>query len=227
MWNNKPKALSFTFDDGLVQDIRLISIFNKYGLKATFNINSELLGTRRVANNNEFVIVKPDEVKDIYRNHEIAAHTLTHPNLTTLDDAEIIRQVEEDRLNLEKLVGYEVVGFAYPCGGINSSKHVAQIIKEHTGVKYARSNIMFNGFDIPTDMYNLSASVHTWSYNIMFDLAEKFVKLKTDEPVIFNIMGHSIELDALNLWDEFEKMCQSLSEQDDIFYGTNREIYKI
>ncbi len=37
------KYLTFSYDDGVTQDIRLIELFNKYGMKATFNINSGLL----------------------------------------------------------------------------------------------------------------------------------------------------------------------------------------
>ena len=44
MFNGKNKAITFSYDDGVTQDKRLIDIFNKYNLKATFNINSELLG---------------------------------------------------------------------------------------------------------------------------------------------------------------------------------------
>ena len=44
MFNGKNKALTFSFDDGVTQDERLINIFNKYGLKGTFNLNSEFLG---------------------------------------------------------------------------------------------------------------------------------------------------------------------------------------
>ena len=44
MWNGKNKALTFSFDDGVRQDKRLIEIFDKYGLKCTFNLNSGLLG---------------------------------------------------------------------------------------------------------------------------------------------------------------------------------------
>ena len=46
MWNNKKKAITFSFDDGVTQDIRLIEILNRYGLKGTFNINSCLLGLK-------------------------------------------------------------------------------------------------------------------------------------------------------------------------------------
>lgn len=36
----RKKALTLSYDDGITQDKRLVSIFNKYGLKATFNLNS-------------------------------------------------------------------------------------------------------------------------------------------------------------------------------------------
>ena len=43
-FNGKNKAVTFSFDDGLTQDIRLLEILNKYDLKCTFNLNSERLG---------------------------------------------------------------------------------------------------------------------------------------------------------------------------------------
>ena len=47
MWNGKKKAVTFSFDDGVEQDIRLVDMLNRYGLKATFNLNSGFLGLRR------------------------------------------------------------------------------------------------------------------------------------------------------------------------------------
>jgi peptidoglycan/xylan/chitin deacetylase (PgdA/CDA1 family) len=106
MFNGKMKAVTFSFDDGVTQDIRLIEIFNKYGIKCTFNLNSELLGKdgeltyegKKCTHNK----VKPHEVASIYKDHEVAVHTLTHPNLTQIaDEKEIIRQA---RIEARKLV---------------------------------------------------------------------------------------------------------------------------
>ena len=47
MFGGKNKAVTFSYDDGVLQDVRTIEILNKYGLKATFNINSGLLGLNR------------------------------------------------------------------------------------------------------------------------------------------------------------------------------------
>lgn len=40
MWNGKKKAVTFSYDDGIVYDKHLVEILNKYGLKCTFNLNS-------------------------------------------------------------------------------------------------------------------------------------------------------------------------------------------
>jgi peptidoglycan/xylan/chitin deacetylase (PgdA/CDA1 family) len=118
MWNGKKKALTFSYDDAVSQDIRLIEIFNKYGLKGTFNINSMLLGQSTTLVRDGVEIThnknKPEDIPYIYKGHEVSAHTLTHPHLPALSDKDVIYQIEQDRLNLSDLVGYEVCGMAYP-----------------------------------------------------------------------------------------------------------------
>ena len=42
----KKKALTLSYDDGVHQDKRLIQILNRYGIRATFNINSGILGVQ-------------------------------------------------------------------------------------------------------------------------------------------------------------------------------------
>ena len=39
-FDGKYKAITFSFDDGNQDDVRLVGILNKYGLKGTFNLNS-------------------------------------------------------------------------------------------------------------------------------------------------------------------------------------------
>ena len=36
----KKKALTFSYDDGAKPDERLVGIFNRYNMKATFNLNA-------------------------------------------------------------------------------------------------------------------------------------------------------------------------------------------
>ena len=89
MFGNKMKAVTFSYDDGVTQDIRLIEILDKYGLKCTFNLNSERLGMDgsldREGARVSHVKKNPSEVASIYKNHEVAVHTLTHPTLVGLE----------------------------------------------------------------------------------------------------------------------------------------------
>lgn len=229
MFNGKMKAVTFSFDDGVTQDKRLIEIFNKYNLKATFNINSELLGKEGFLNINGDKInhtkVMPGEVRDLYKGHEVAVHTLTHPLLTELDDVEVIRQVEEDRKALSSLAGYEVMGMAYPCGGANNDDRVAKIIKENTGVKFSRTITSSYSFDVQNNLYRFNPTVYvTAELEKARQLAEQFINMTPDKPQIFYMWGHSYEFDIKNSWDEFEEFCKIISGHADIFYGTNKEI---
>lgn len=228
MFDNKNKAVTFSYDDGVLQDKRLIKMLNRYGLKATFNINSEFLGKPGSLIREDVTVahVKPQpcEVKGIYEGHEIAVHTLTHPLLTGLDEDEIIRQVEDDRKNLEALAGYDVVGMAYPCGGKNCDERVADIIRRNSKIKYARTIVSNYSFDVQSNLLMFNPTLHHKEWDKMFELGEEFIKLKTDEPKIFYIWGHSYEFDIDDSWDRFEEFCKFISGKDDIFYGTNREV---
>lgn len=231
MFDGKLKALTFSYDDGVTQDKRLVEIFNKYGLKATFNLNSELLGRRNSLVRDGVKINhsknKAKDVKYIYEGHEVAAHTLTHPFLPALsDDAEVIRQVEEDRLKLSELVGYEVLGMAYPGGGVNYDERVSNLIKNNTPIKYARTGDWTSSFEPWTDVYRYRGTLyHHVCWDEMFKLGTEFVKMKTDTPKVFYIYGHAYEFDIFpERWELFEEFCKMMSGHDDIFYGTNLEV---
>lgn len=228
MFNGKTKAVTFSYDDCTTQDIRLVELFNKYGLKATFNVNSELLGEK-----NELVRkgvrvrhdkLAAEDIKGIYEGHEVAVHTLTHPYLQSIDDDdEVVRQIEEDRKNLEALVGCEICGMAYPGDG-NNADRVAELIKNRTAIKYARTTVPTLGFDLQNDLYQFKPTVHHDDYDELFRLGEEFVNLRTDTPKLFYIWGHSFEFDIFDDWDRFEEFLRLISGREDIFYGTNREV---
>ena len=223
------KALTFSYDDGVTQDIRLVELFNKYGMKATFNINSELLGKsgELLINGKKISHVKidPDDVCRIYDGHEVAAHTLTHPLLVRVqNDAEVIRQVEEDRKNLSGIFGYEVEGFAYPGGGVNFDSRLSKLIRENTGVKYARTTQVTNSFALPEDLYEFKPTLHHTKFDDLMRLGKEFLELEPNSPALFYVWGHSYEFDADDSWEKFEEFLKMMSGKEDIYYGTNKEV---
>lgn len=230
-FEGKFKAITFSFDDGVTQDIRLIEILNKYGLKATFNLNSSYLGMEGELDRNGHIVRHDknpvNKIAEIYKGHEVAAHTLTHPNLTYVkDDSAVEWQVEQDRKTLSSIVGYDVQCMAYPCGGINCDDRVEKIIRNKTGIRFARTVNSSYSFDVPENLLKYDPTVYYIEKDKLFELGEKFINLKPDKPQVFYIWGHSYEMDAEYIsWEEFEKFCKMISGLNDVFYGTNSQVF--
>ena len=230
MWNGKKRAVTFSFDDGVTQDIRLIEILNKYGLKGTFNLNSAKLGILDeswkvdVGDIPRFII-NASQVKSVYAGHEVAVHTLTHPNLTILNDETVICQVDEDRKALSALCGYPVVGMAYPCGGVNNDERVAALIKNNTPIAYARTITSTYTFELQKEnLLRFNPTLH-FTDKKLEETVERFLSLQTEEPQLLYIWGHSYELDYNeSCWQRFETLCKMISGRKDVFYGTNKEV---
>ena len=227
--NGKKKALTFSFDDGVSQDRRFIKILNRYGLKGTFNLNSGILGAaarlRSCPVTVPHVRMVKEEIREVYAGHEIAAHTLTHPHLNTLSDEQIVREVEEDRLALSEIAGYEVVGFAYPYGDGAADERVSELVRSRTGVRYGRLTDPTYAFDLPADPIRWHASVHEhMEFEKMCELGREFLALAPETEQVFAVWGHSYELDMNDEWDAFEAFCAEMAGREDIWYATNREI---
>ena len=224
--SGKLKKLTFSFDDGVTQDRKLVELFNKYGLLCTFNINSDLLGRRNMHHVDGYPVthykVDPEEVASLYAGHEVAAHTLTHPMLPQIEDEEeIVRQVAMDRIQLEKLSGQQVVGMAYPGGGVNNDDRVAEIIGRRTPIRYARTITSTHSFAPQTNLLRFNPTVHVLEDKV-FDLAEQFIALKPESEQLFYIWGHSYEFDLPDGWKRMEELCKMLANRDDIAYVTNK-----
>ena len=224
--NGATKALTLSYDDGVEQDIKMIEILNKYGVKATFNINSGCyskegkvfqLGTihRRMTHARALELYKDS-------GHEVAVHTYSHPWLEQLPPAMAAQEVIEDRKNLEADYGKLIRGMAYPYGTLNDT--VVEILK-NSGIAYSRTTVSTGKFDIPTDWLRLPATCHHNAPNLM-ELAEKFVNMKVHEhPKLFYLWGHTYEFEANNNWNVIEEFCEYISGKEDIWYATNIDIY--
>lgn len=229
MWDNKLKAVTFSFDDGVEQDKRVIEILDKYGLKGTFNLNSSKFGTHAPYQDVDKIVprdmINYDKIGEVYHNHEIASHTLMHANLLELDDIAIKWHIEHDKETLERFCDYKVEGLAYPCGYVDS--RVINVIKKNTTIRYARTIVSTYNFEVQEDLINLNPTVHITETRKAWELLKKFVNLETDKPQIFYIWGHAYEFDISSRmhWEEFEEFCEAISNKKDIFYGTNREVF--
>ena len=116
---------------------------------------------------------------------------------------------------------------AYPCGGENNNEFVAETIEENTGIKLARTIKSSYSFDLQDNLLRFNPTIHFKDARAL-ELAKQFIELETDKPQLFYIWGHTYEFDAIeDGWARFEELCRLISGKEDIFYGTNGEVFEV
>lgn len=205
----RKKALTLSFDDGRVMDRRLVKILNASGLRATFNLVSSPLGKPGY--------VTRQEVKDLYAGHEVASHTMTHPPLSKQTDETILREVMENRLDLEGLVGYPVRGLAYPGGDCDA--RVAAFLPR-LGIAYARTVGATTWMALPSNPLLWAATGH---HNSCLKDGERLLAWKTS-PALLYVWGHSYEFEEAGNWSLIEEFARKMGGREDIWYATNIQV---
>lgn len=220
----RKKAFNISYDDGVLQDIRFVELLNRYGIKGTFNLNSALMKlefTWTHESGLEIQRLSEQVASGLYTGHEVASHTLDHPYMHDLSEAEILRQMTDDRKNLEALFGRGVFGFAVPF--TYYSDLIASCARK-AGFEYARISEEGNTFAPPPDYYHWRAGKFHWSEDL-----EEFVDsfLATGrELAVCQIVGHSYDLDTLDMWDRMERILRKVSRAEDVLPMTHLEIVR-
>lgn len=212
------KALTFSYDDGHPSDERLISIFDKYGLHGTFNLNYNSF-VKRYGDDEE----KLQKWVDLYKNHEVATHGLSHAHPDTLSTAAMTYELFKDREGLEKLFGRLVNGFAYAYGIIGGER--TYDCMRSCGLNYGRVCGATHNFKFPTDWYTWHPTCHHKDPRLM-ELADEFLDSTVPNySLLFYVWGHSFEFNNQDNWEIMENFASKMANRDDIWYATNGEIY--
>lgn len=210
------KAVAMSYDDGSEHDRRLVSIFNTYGIRGTFHLNSSRLG-------DEYYI-RRDEIGTLYRGHEVSCHTRSHRDLTALADHDVRVEIETDKRDLEDLAGYAVRGLAYPFGTYDD--RIVALASE-LGMAYGRTAESSSALRIPRDFLRLSATCH---HNHMGEFADKLLDTNEQPMELMIVWGHSFELDGFMSsdpskdWNYLEGVCRKLEASAAIWFATMIEI---
>ncbi len=230
------KVLTLSYDDGKVQDRRLVKILNDHGIRATFNLNSGLT-------NDTSIRIPKEEWKELYQGHEVAVHTVSHPTLYRSPDLEIVKEILNDREEIERVMHRPIRGMAYPNGacddriigiaktlGIRYARQVndtyAQVCSARQFAKEAEGNMRLGdktGFELPEDYYRWTPTCHH-NHHLM-QYAKEFAALyKKQYLYMFYVWGHSFEFDDDDNWNIIEDFAEFIGGRDDIWYATNIEI---
>ncbi len=228
----KPKAVTFSYDDGVAQDLRLAEIAEQYGIKCTFNINSALVSETPGGDKTTW-----EQLKElIVRGHEAAVHGEYHLAPGSFSALTGLRDALNCRLQMERRLDMIVRGMAYPNSGITrftggtDYETVRRYLRD-IGIAYARSLAGDNNaFMLPEDWYRWIPTAHHNNPHAL-DWAREFAGLRVENayvdnryPRLFYLWGHSYEFDRDGNWDRIEQLCEILGGREDVWYATNIEI---
>ena len=215
------KAFTLSYDDGTVFDKRLVETIERYGVKATLNINTEGIGKsgNKLSKEELIALAASSSV-------EIAAHGYRHHSLASVESGVATYDVIKDREVLETMLGKIVRGMAYANGSVSDS--VVEILRG-CGIEYSRTTVSTEKFELPTDWLRLPATCHHNNPRLM-ELAREFVEKQEEgyvwrnRPMLFFVWGHSHEFDRDGNWEVLDELCEYVGGRDEIWYATNGEI---
>lgn len=229
----KAKAVTFSYDDGVAQDIRLAALTAAHGIRCTFNINSALVAGEPGGDKLTWEQIRKEILG---RGHEAAIHGEYHIAPGSVRTLVGLRDVLNCRLQMEEKLGRIVRGMAYPNSGVTrftggSDYETVRRYLQEIGVAYARSLGGDNdGFLLPEDWYCWIPTAHHNNPHAL-DWAREFADLDVNGayidnryPRLFYLWGHSYEFDRDGNWLRLEALCDILGGKDDIWYATNMEI---
>lgn len=209
------RAVTFSYDDGTEHDRRLVDIFDRYHLKATFHLNSGLFGNK--CPNGDYILA--DEVEELFDGHEVSAHAFTHPYFSHLTKTQMLNELLDDKRKLESLCHYPVRGMSYPFGEFfDEMIDVADTV----GLEYSRTVESTHNFNLPTNFMHWNPTCHHNDAPSMlkdFNHAPNWRSLS-----LFYIWGHSFEFERENTWEMMENFCKEISSYDNVWFATNIEI---
>ena len=211
-------ALTFSYDDGQYFDRQLVDIFNRYGMKATFHLNSGRLGSTGAGGE---LFVGRDEVKTLYAGHEVACHGVEHCCCANLTKQQMLQELLDDRKELERITGGLVQGLSYAYGVYSEDfETVASVV----GLKYSRTVNSTHGFGVPVKFLEWHPTCHHGDPRLMELGRDLLNSPEWREIPLMYVWGHSFEFGRGNNWEIIEEFCKLMQGHEEIWYATNMEI---
>jgi len=218
--------ISFSWDDGAVQDLKLMDLLLRLRVPSIFFIPCI---------NPERPTITPDQIKILLNNgFEIGAHTYSHQYLTLVP----VQQAREEIINgkdfLEQLLGQKINHFCFP-GGRYNEIHLKVAQHFFTSVRTAdtgalikpgefivrpafhfynrgKNSILLNSLKHLSPIFPaaLKSTDGVNYFDYIYLIIEKLQR--SNNTYFLNIWGHSWEIDEFLLWDRLQSFVNCLTE---------------
>lgn len=130
--SHKRGVITFAFDDGYLDTYKhAISFLDSLGIKSTLAIPFNAIGKTL----EKRPVIGPKELKNLSRSgHEIAAHTITHPNLLktySKDKGAASSEIIDSKRKLKSILDCKVPSFVFPYIKKNHSRALRLITERY------------------------------------------------------------------------------------------------
>jgi peptidoglycan/xylan/chitin deacetylase (PgdA/CDA1 family) len=220
-----------SWDDGHGMDEKLSSLLLDYGLKGTFYVAKNWI--------ENFGDVC--SIRELARNFEIGAHTLSHPDLTSIPIKYAAMEIQSSKEWLETLLRRKIEMFAYPKGKYNDK--IVKLV-EQAGFKGARTldfqialpkNQFMSGVGPQASngspLLRLRASLKSkLSFKSLLDWktnAKLLFDYLLETGGIWHLWGHSWEIENNRDWGKLGEVFEYVSNRKNVSYLENRNIIEL
>lgn len=183
----KKPMVALTFDDGPYTPVtsRILKTAGKYDAKVTFFVVGDRVSTYAKV------------MKKAYRQgHQIASHTYHHVNLTKLDSAGMLKELDESNTAVKQVIGREMSAIRPPEGAVN--------------------DLMRKTFKIP--MIYWSIDTEDWRSRDASQILQKAKKIKDGDIVLMHDLYPSTADAVQSLIPRLKKKGFQLVTVDELFY---------
>lgn len=211
--------ISFSWDDGAVEDFKIAELSAKYSIPGMFFIPEK---------NPERVVINAKQIAELHQSgFEVGAHTQSHVYLTTIPPENVYTELKNGQIYLENITGQAIKHFCLPGGFYNkailSQAHsmFASVRTADTGnIKHSGKNpwlikptfhfydrglksLLFNSFKHSPLLFQFVLKHRNKNY---FEILKSFIDYLATQNADYQIMiwGHSWEIDQVGLWPKLE-----------------------
>lgn len=223
-----------SWDDGHELDLKLAAELAAHGMAGTFYVAPRC---REIPEKKRLTL---NALRELAEGFEIGGHTLTHPRLPDITEAEAEREIAEGKRAVEDIIGRPITSFCYPYG-VYSDSHPEMV--RSAGFTMARTVERFRT-DVPHDLFRAGTTAH--AYQHLSDaprvlrrarspreaigmwrnwdlLGRKLFEEVESAGGVFHLWGHSWEIDANDDWYRLRSILKEISNHDAVFL-TNGEL---
>lgn len=223
----KPSVLTTSWDDGHPLDLRIAELLVKYGLRGTFYVPLR----------NSRPTMSPAQIRELATSFEIGAHTVNHVRLTTVNENDARREIEDSKKQLEDLLGKPCIVFCFP-GGYYSDVHVRmardagfsaartvellslQTPRDAGGIKLIPTTIQAHPHRLGSYVRNALKRFNLNALGTLLlgrhaatwaELAGVLLQRAARAGGVFHLWGHSWEIDDNQQWEALEQTFATMS----------------